>query len=71
MVQDAGHAPENDLPLALQKDAGIDPGTLGWLLGQFPLEPLPRMLSPLTAEELRQFRDQLRERFRRLAVREA
>lgn len=64
----AGHAPERDLFLALKKDAGIDPGVLAWLLGQFPVEPLPTMLVPLTSDELRTFRDDLRERFRRVAV---
>lgn len=64
----AGYAPENDLSLALQKDAGIDPGVLGWLLGQFPCEPLPTMLVPLTPDELRAFRDELRERIRLMAI---
>ena len=39
--------------MALQKDAGIDPGVLAWLLGQFPLAPLPTMLTALTLAELR------------------
>lgn len=39
-----------------------------WLLGQFPLEPLPAMLTELTLPELAKFRDSLRERFRKLAV---
>lgn len=64
----AGYPPEQDLALALTKDGGVDPGVLAWLLGQFPVKPLPAMLQPLTVEELTQFRDQLRERFRRLAV---
>lgn len=64
----AGFPPEDDLPLALRKDAGIDPGVLAWLLGSFPVEPLPAMLAPLTCEELRSFRDELRERLRRTAV---
>jgi hypothetical protein len=63
-----GYPPERDLGLALRKDAGIDPGVIAWLLGDFPCEPLPTMLMPLTANELRAFRDDLRERFRRLAV---
>ncbi|MBN2574488.1 MAG: nucleotidyl transferase AbiEii/AbiGii toxin family protein [Deltaproteobacteria bacterium] len=65
----AGFPPEQDLALALRKDAGIDPGILAWLLGDLPCAPLPSMLVPLTVGELRQFRDDLRERFRRLAVR--
>jgi hypothetical protein len=64
----AGHPPERDLELALRKDAGIDPGVLAWLLGQFPVEPLPLMLEPLSTCELLTFRDDLRERFRRFAV---
>lgn len=64
----AGFPPERDLPLALHKDAGIDPRVLGWLLGQFPIEPLPRMLAPLTGEELKEFRDVLRERIRTMSV---
>lgn len=64
----AGMPPERDLPLALRKDAGLDPGILSWLLGQFPVEPLPIMLVPLGSEELLAFRDDLRERLRRLAT---
>lgn len=64
----AGFAPERDLPLALRKDAGIDPGVLAWLLGQFPIQPLPAMITPLSAHEVESFRGDLRERFRRLTV---
>ena len=64
----AGFPPERDLSLALRKDAGIDPRVLGWLLGQFPTEPLPRMLVPLSVEELEEFRDALRERIRAATV---
>jgi predicted nucleotidyltransferase component of viral defense system len=69
-LERAGYRPEDDLALALRKDAGMDPGTLAWLLREFPVEPLPRMLEPLTVDELRAYRDELRERFRRLAVAE-
>lgn len=64
----AGYAPEADLELALRKDGGIDPAILAWLLGQYPTHPLPAMLRPLTEEELRRFRDELRERFKRVSV---
>jgi hypothetical protein len=63
-----GYPPQGDLALAARKDAGIDPGVLAWLLRDFPVEPLPQMLVPLTGEELRAFRDQLRERFCAVAV---
>jgi hypothetical protein len=64
----AGYPPERDLGLALRKDAGIDPGVLAWLLGKFPVRPLPEMLEPLTESELERFRDDLCERLRRAAV---
>jgi predicted nucleotidyltransferase component of viral defense system len=63
-----GHSPEADLSLALKKDAGIDPGILGWLLRDFPTSPLPRMLVPLTEDDVKRFRDELAERFRRVAL---
>ncbi len=64
----AGFPPENDLGLALRKDAGIDPGVLAWLLGQFPTSPLPEMLEPLSTEELEEFRADLAMRLRRLTL---
>jgi hypothetical protein len=64
----AGYPPEGDLELALQKDAGIDPGVLAWLLSDFPTEPLPKMLLPLSAEDLRVFRDELAKRLRRRSM---
>jgi hypothetical protein len=63
----AGYPPERDLALALRKDAGLDPGVLAWLLGQFPVDPLPRMLVPLDRNELLAFRDSLADRLRRVA----
>jgi hypothetical protein len=66
-LERAGHPPESDLEGALQKDGGIDPGVLAWLLHQFPVEPLPTMLSPLSVDELRRYRDELAERFKALA----
>src|SRR5262249_3870232 len=67
-LERAGYPPERDLPLALKKDAGIDPGVLAWLLGQFPIEPMPVMLLPLSANELMSFRDELRDRLKRAAL---
>jgi hypothetical protein len=64
----AGYPPEDDLDLAVRKDAGIDPGVLAWLLSDFPTEPLPRMLLPLSLEALGAFRDELAERLRRRAI---
>jgi hypothetical protein len=64
----AGYPPERDLPLALRKDAGIDPGVLAWLLRDFPTRPLPIMLAALSEDELARFRDELADRFRRAAL---
>ena len=61
----AGYPPDQDLEIALRKDAGIDPGVLAWLLSQFPVRPLPAMLEPLEPGELVQFRDHLAQRLRR------
>lgn len=67
-LERAGFLPEADLALALRKDAGIDPAILAWLLRDFPVEPLPRMLVPLTVTELRAYRAELAERFRGLVT---
>jgi hypothetical protein len=67
-LERAGYRPEDDLALALRKDAGIDPGVLAWLLTTFPVEPLPVMLLPLEVPELVSYRNALAERMRRIAV---
>lgn len=67
-LERAGFPPERDVALALRKDAGMDPGVLAWLLGQFPVEPLPSMLVPLGAAELLAYRNDLANRFRVLAL---
>lgn len=64
----AGYPPEADLALAVQKDGGVDPAILAWLLGQYPTRPLPEMLLPLTEQDLLRFRDELQERFRKQLV---
>jgi nucleotidyltransferase AbiEii toxin of type IV toxin-antitoxin system len=64
----AGCPPEADLALALRKDRGIDPAILAWLLGQYPTRPLPEMLVPLSEDELRRFRDELRDRLKRSSL---
>jgi hypothetical protein len=66
-LERAGFPADADLGLALKKDAGVDPAVMGWLLDQFPVTPLPVMLSPLTSAELKQYRDALSGRLRRLA----
>jgi hypothetical protein len=65
----AGYPPEADFELALRKDSGMDPGVLAWLMREFPVEPLPMMLERLQSSELQFYRDELAERFKRLATR--
>jgi len=67
-LERAGFPPDADIELAVRKDRGIDPGVLAWLLRQFPIEPLPQMLVPLSVDELHVYRDELAERFRALAI---
>ena len=67
-LERAGYAPEADLPIAVQKDAGLDPGVLSWLLLQFPVEPLPTMLVSTTVEQVRSYRDALAARLKTLTL---
>lgn len=64
----AGHRPEDDLPSALKKDAGIDPSTLAWLLATFPTRPMPMMIVRLSEAEVDAFRVELAARLKALAV---
>ncbi len=67
-LERAGFQPEDDLAGALQKDAGIDPSTLAWLLKEFPTDPLPRMLEPLTSTELDAWRAELAGRMKSFSL---
>jgi len=67
-LERSGYRPEEDFELALRKDAGMDPGILAWLLNDFPTEPMPIMLLPLERDELLAYRDELRDRFKRMAT---
>ncbi len=67
-LERSGYPPEEDLALAIEKDTGMDPGILAWLLRDFPVTPLPQMLLPLSSEELSRYRDELAERLRKLSL---
>ena len=64
----AGFPPEQDLERARQKDGGIDPAILAWLLAQLPIEPMPEMLLPLSAQQLAAWRCELADRLRALSL---
>lgn len=65
-LDQAGFAAIDDIDIALQKDAGIDPAVLAWLLSSFPLRPLPPLLKTLNLEDLKRFRDALANRFKKV-----
>jgi hypothetical protein len=67
-LERSGYPPEQDLASALRKDTGMDPGILAWLLKDFPVRPLPQMLTPLSEGDLLRYRDDLAERLRRLSL---
>jgi hypothetical protein len=58
---------EEALPAALEKDAGIDPAILAFLLKGFPTSPLPVMLEEFSVGRLAQYRETLAERLRTLS----
>lgn len=57
-----------DIAAEVDGTVRVDRDVLAWLLLSFPVHPLPVMLTPLTQEQLRAYRDELAERFRRLAA---
>lgn len=67
-LERSGYLPEEALPLALFKDAGVAPFTLAWLVRKSPMRPMPIMLVALTEAELALYLDALASRFKRLAL---
>lgn len=63
-----GSFTEDALPAALQKDAGIDPAILAFLLKDFPTSPLPIMLEELSVDGLSDYRTVLANRLRALSL---
>jgi hypothetical protein len=59
-----GLTTENALPGALQKDAGIDPAILAFLLKDFPTSPLPIMIEEFSVNDLVNYRRTLVDRLR-------
>lgn len=67
-AEDHGLFVEDALLGAVEKDAGLDPAILAYLLKDFPLAPLPVMLKQLLPEDLASYRADLMERLRTLAL---
>lgn len=67
-LERAGHRVLDALEVAKRRDAGLTPAGLAWAISQVPLGRLPEgLLTPLTLDELRRFRDRLVEALQRLA----
>lgn len=67
-LEKAGLRVLDALPAARHKDAGLTPGQLAWAIDQVPLDRLPEgLLAPLSLDELRAFRDRLRDALERLS----
>ncbi len=67
-LERAGHRALDALEAAKSRDAGLTPAGLAWAIGQVPLDRLPEgLLTPLTLDELRRFRDRLVKALQHLA----
>ncbi len=64
----AGLDPLDGLADAAEKDAGMEPATLAWVLQQVDTDPSALLLEQtITEEDLRDFRDVLVQRLQALA----
>jgi len=67
-LDQAGHEPLAWLDRAKQKDGGLEPATLAFVLKDVPVDPAKLLLlKPVASDELRSFRDGLVERLVRMA----
>lgn len=67
LLLDSGMQLDRVLEDAQQKDAGVDPATLAWLLGSLRIGADAVVPGPITAEELDRFRGELTEQLRHRA----
>jgi hypothetical protein len=68
LLLDQGLRLEDVLADAQQKDAGADPATLAWVLSDLKIGPHVPIPGDLTADQLNQFREELIQRFARMAL---
>jgi hypothetical protein len=67
-LEKAGLRALDALPAARRKDAGLTPAQLAWAISQVPLDRLPEgLLVPRSLDELRAFRERLRDALERLS----
>jgi hypothetical protein len=66
-LERAGFRMEEALPLAGQKDAGLTPGQLGWVLSQISVGDDAQIPGGVSTDELRRFLEDLIARLSRLA----
>jgi hypothetical protein len=58
-LETAGHDPIAALSLAAQKDAGLTPGQLAWVLSTFPINALEALQYGMSQAELETYRESL------------
>lgn len=66
-LEEKGYAVEDALPLARQKDAGLTPAQLSWVLSQIEIGDGARLPGGIAPSRLREFLDDLCSRLNRLA----
>lgn len=67
-LEQAGYSIENALPLAAQKDAGLTPAQLAWVLSQIEIGPDAVIPGHANVEDVRAFLRDLLARLRKLAM---
>jgi predicted nucleotidyltransferase component of viral defense system len=65
---DRGHSLEDLLDRARQKDAGVNPATIAWVLSQLHIGPRSALPTGFAADALEAFRSQLVERLTKMAL---
>jgi hypothetical protein len=66
-LEKAGHRVDDALELAMQKDGGLTPGQLGWILSQIRIHDGAELPGGVAAAELRDYLHDLEKRLSRMA----
>ncbi|NJL29081.1 MAG: nucleotidyl transferase AbiEii/AbiGii toxin family protein [Thermoanaerobaculia bacterium] len=70
-LEAAGYSVEDHLPLAAQKDGGLTPGQLAWVLSQIQIGDDARIPGEVSAAQLREYLADLESRLTKMAFPEA
>jgi len=66
-LEQAGHRVQEHLELAARKDAGLTPGQLAWVLSQLEIGEDASPPGAVSADELREYLDELIQQLTELA----